>query len=283
MCGCRSDARMSRSRAKRGDEARPRCARVGWSEQQLDRDLPLERAVDALGQPDLGHAARADRTDQTIGADPAAFGPCGDRRGLARRVDRGSSSRKAAARDARRAREHALELRQQAMLLRPQLRQEGRRVRFVEHVGLLVQSCDSSCQSMTESRIMASARSVRGEEYVARGERGKRSPCSCYRVLAAVRRPSLLAATARRARHAGHRRAAAWPAGQHVRQGGGCLRATEGPLAPWLYRSGAVPRGQPRNDRHRERRDQDEAPGRAPRPRRALRPAAAAAESASDR
>jgi hypothetical protein len=109
------------------------------TEQQLDCDLSRERTIDSVGQPHLGHAAEADVTDQPIGSDPAAFGPCGDPRRLEGRVDLRKLLEEGAAREMPAGREHPLQLREQSVPLLPQLRQPGRAIRFLEQVGLLVE------------------------------------------------------------------------------------------------------------------------------------------------
>jgi len=113
-------------------------SRSRLAEQQLDGDLALERAVGALGQPDFGHAARADRTHQAIGADAGALGPFGIRRQCRRdvrqRLEKGSG------RDASPGGQHALELAEEAMPLRTQLPQVGRKPALVEPVDLLVEA-----------------------------------------------------------------------------------------------------------------------------------------------
>ncbi len=59
---------MSRSRAKR-----PPCARIVEDDvRQLERDLPLEVPVRALGEPDHAHAPGAQFAQQPVGADPVA-------------------------------------------------------------------------------------------------------------------------------------------------------------------------------------------------------------------
>ena len=111
----------------------------GMAEQQLDRHLPLEGPVRSLGQPDFSHASGADVPSQPIGADAAPFGPLGDRR-LSSRLDPRQGLEERAGGDARAGVQHALELRQKAMLLRAQLLHERRQAGVVEDVGALVQA-----------------------------------------------------------------------------------------------------------------------------------------------
>ena len=107
-------------------------------EEKLDRYLAREGSIGALGEPDLGHAAGADRTNESIGADAASLDPRGCRRGLEEEARR--RFEESIGGDTVTGGEHALELAEQTVFLLPQASEEGREPRCVEHVGPLVQT-----------------------------------------------------------------------------------------------------------------------------------------------
>ena len=110
---------LRESIALRRSGAAAELARV--PEQQLDRDLALERPVVALRQPDLGHAAGAEPALQPVRADAVAFVPLVRQR-LRPQRQRRRRVEEAVVADLLARREHLFELRQQRVRLRAQLR-----------------------------------------------------------------------------------------------------------------------------------------------------------------
>ena len=105
---------------------------------QLDGDPALQRTVVALGQPDFGHAALAQRTHQAVGPDGFARSPVDAELGVGGR-QLGQAAEEVVGLQMRPRIEHAPQLRQQRVGLAFELRQPCRQCVRRQGVGLFVQ------------------------------------------------------------------------------------------------------------------------------------------------
>ena len=162
MCGCVSRARMVPSRLKRSLAG----AADQRDVQQLDRRLPLEAAVAALGEPHAAHAALADRRRRACRRRPSGRpaerrlrGSSG--RGCSRKplVQRACGARRAAPADRRRApgrRARSAASQRRAVLV-------GMLERLVEvRADARCQRSGSECRHERVRRIAGSSRRSRG-------------------------------------------------------------------------------------------------------------------------